>query len=105
METVEQACCVCGYRVYKDIWVAVVGNELACERELTNTRDCCAVVVVKDGVLVGNLPKKTSRICSLLAVSCRVYNRQEASIYTWAVSRFHVLQYASEMLKKSRNHM
>ena len=32
----EMACCVRGYRVYKDTWVAAIGEVLVCSREPTN---------------------------------------------------------------------
>ena len=51
--------------------VAAVGEELACEREPTNTSDRYAVAVVKGGVIIGHLPRK---ICSLFlrggTISC-----------------------------------
>lgn len=77
METFERACCVRGYHVYRHIWEAAVGEELVCQRETANLSDHYAVAVVKDGVIVGHLPKKISRLCSLFirrggAISCRV---------------------------------
>ena len=33
-------CCVRGYHGYKDIWEAVIGEELACDRELDNPSSC-----------------------------------------------------------------
>ena len=37
--TLERSRCVCGYHVYSSIWDATVGEELLCERELSNERD------------------------------------------------------------------
>ncbi len=37
-----------GYHAYKDIWAAVVGEELPCQRERANPRDPFAVAVLKD---------------------------------------------------------
>ncbi len=42
-----------GYHAYKDIWTAVVGEELPCQRERVNLRDPFAVVVLKDEAIVG----------------------------------------------------
>ncbi len=42
-----------GYHAYKDIWTAVVGEELPCQRERANPRDPFAVVVLKDEAIVG----------------------------------------------------
>ena len=49
-----------GYHVYHDIWTAVVGEELPCAREPTNTKDRYAVGVLKDDTIVGHLPKNIS---------------------------------------------
>ena len=45
METYERACCVRGYHIYKDVWKAAVGEELACEREPNSPKDHYAVSV------------------------------------------------------------
>ena len=45
-----------GYHVYKDIWEAVLDEELPCQKELGN---------LADGVVVGHVPKKISSVCSL----------------------------------------
>ena len=51
--------CLRGYHMYKD----VVGEEFVCRRE--NSHDVYAVQVMKDSVVVGNLPRKISPITSL----------------------------------------
>ena len=43
METIEKECCVRGYHVYKNIWDASIGEELACQREPSNGVDCYEV--------------------------------------------------------------
>ena len=43
--------CVRGYHVYKDVWTAVVGEELVWKRG--NSHDDYAVSVIKDSVVVG----------------------------------------------------
>ncbi len=43
-----------GYHTYKDIWTAVVGEELPCQRERANPRDPFAVAVLKDEAIVGH---------------------------------------------------
>ena len=57
MEEIERACCIRGYHIYKDIWEAVVGEELTCERETENTHDRYAVAVKRRGTVIGHLPK------------------------------------------------
>ena len=36
MEACERHSCVNGYHIYKNVWDAVIGEELQCERELDN---------------------------------------------------------------------
>ena len=62
---VERNCCVRGYmyHVYKDFWKAVIDEELECK--CTNSKDRYAVAVFKNGEIVGHLPRKISRVCSL----------------------------------------
>ena len=66
-----------GYHTYKHIWAAVYGEELPCEREAGNRVDAFAVAVMKDGTVVGHVPKKISSVCSLYlrrggSIICRV---------------------------------
>ena len=61
----RRACCVRGYHVYCEIWEAAVGEVLVCEREPQNTMDRYAVAVKRSGTVIGHLPKKMSRVCSL----------------------------------------
>ena len=66
METFQKESCVRGYHIYRELWDAVVGEELECQRERGNATDMYAVAVIKDCTIVGHLPRKISRICSLL---------------------------------------
>ena len=73
----EKSSCVRGYHVYRDIWEAVVDEVLQCERERSNSKDRYAVAVKKDGIIIGHLPCKISRVCSLFrrrggSVCCRI---------------------------------
>ena len=65
MEENEVACCVRGYHVYKTVWAAAVGEVLICRREPTNSADRYAVAVLKEETIIGHLPRKMSKICSL----------------------------------------
>ena len=83
-DTVERACCVRGYHVYKEIWEAAVGEILVCEREPRNAADRYAVAVKKDGMIIGHLPRKVSRVCSLFLrrggiIHCKVTGRRRYS--------------------------
>ncbi len=44
-----------GYHAYKDIWTAVVGEELPCQRERANPWDPFAVAVLKDEAIVAGV--------------------------------------------------
>ena len=65
MEACEISSCVRGYHVYRTIWDAAIGEDLMCEREPSNEHDRYAVAIKKDGVVIGHLPRKISRSCSL----------------------------------------
>ena len=56
---------VCGYHVYKEIRCAAVGEELSCIREVENYCDSFTVAVVRLGVIVGQVPRKISLVCSM----------------------------------------
>ena len=80
----EKACSVRGYHVYREVWEAAVGEVLACEREPRNAEDKYAVAVKKDGTIVGHLPRKVSRVCSLFLrrgghIRCTVTGRRSYS--------------------------
>ena len=47
-----------GYHAYVDIWAAVYGEELPCEREAGNQVDAFAVAVMKDGMVVGHFRRR-----------------------------------------------
>ncbi len=53
--------------MYKDVWAASIGEVLMCEREPHNALDRYAVAVKKTGTIIGHLPRKLSRVCSLFA--------------------------------------
>ena len=66
-----------GYHIYKDIWDALIGEELSCEREGANYADPFAVAIIKDDNIVGHVPRKISTVCSLFlrrggSILCRV---------------------------------
>ena len=73
-----------GNHIYKNVWDAVIGEELHCERELANERNRYAVTVRKDGTIIGHLPRAISRACSLFlrrgnSITCRVTGHRRHS--------------------------
>ena len=57
---VHQFCVVRGHRVYK-LWTPVVGEKLLIDVEEDNDNDPRAVAMLRSGVVVGHLPRKTAR--------------------------------------------
>ena len=43
----------------------MIGEEVECVREPLNENDRYAVVVIKDDIVIGHLPRNISRVCSL----------------------------------------
>ena len=71
--------CVRGYHVYKNVWAAVVGEELVWRKR--NSHDVYAVSVMKDSVVIGHLPRKISPVASLFLLKdgmilCRLLRRR-----------------------------
>ena len=62
-----------GYHAYKDIWAAVYGEELPCEREAGNRVDAFAMAVMKNGMVVGHILKKISSILLFVPMSRRIH--------------------------------
>ena len=65
------------YHVYSRIWDAAVGERLECAREPLNDSDRYAVAIIKHSVIIGHLPRKISRVCSLFlcrggSITCTV---------------------------------
>ena len=87
MEVYERNSGIRGYHVYKYIWDAVIGQELQCKRQPHNGSDRYAVAVKKNEILIGHLPRKISRACSLFLrrgneITCFVtgYRRYSADL-------------------------
>ena len=84
METIERYMVIRGFHVYKTIWDAAIGETLRCKREKDNNSDRYAIAVLQNDVIVGHLPRKYSRVCSLFldtggSISCTVSGRRQFS--------------------------
>ena len=71
-----------GYHIYRDNWSAVIDEELPCEKVLNNLADPFAVGLMKDGTIVGHVPRKISFVGSLFlqrngSIVCRVAGHKE----------------------------
>ena len=56
---------VFGDIVYGTVWNSTIGKFLYCERDRDNARDRYCEAVKKSDIVVGHLPRKISRMCSL----------------------------------------
>ena len=53
-----------GHHVYHTTWTPIVGEVLPVKRELTNAYDRFAVAVLKDGEVVGHIPRALAKTTS-----------------------------------------
>ena len=51
-----------GHHVYKTQWTPIIGEDLCVQIEEPNTFDRFAVAVLKDGVIVGHVPRELARL-------------------------------------------
>ena len=61
----------------QDYLGTAVGEVLICRREPTNSADRYAVAVLKEETIIGHLPRKMSKVCSLFlrrggSIRCKV---------------------------------
>ena len=54
---------ITGHHIYKDIWSPTLGEKLVCEREHGNPHDKYAISVVKNGAIVGHIPRNVAKPC------------------------------------------
>ena len=50
-----------GHHVYKHMWTPYLGERLSLCADVGNAHDCCAVLVMKDGEVVGHIPRHLSQ--------------------------------------------
>ena len=55
-----------GHHVYKRIWTPCVGEQLQLKHEEDSSNDLKAVAIVKDGIVVGDLPRESAKTVWLL---------------------------------------
>lgn len=65
MGTLMVQSCIRGHHVYKSIWTPEHGELVVCKQEFGNIMDPYAVAVVRQGSIVGHIPRKISAICHL----------------------------------------
>ena len=77
----QQNLCICRYHVYREVWEAAVGETFECAMEPGNA---FAVAIEKDGIVIGHLPRKVSRVSALFlkrggTINCTETRRQRHS--------------------------
>ena len=77
-----------------DVWERVMCQRVPhlptaveCQRECGNAADTNAISVIREGTVIGHLPRKTSRMCTLFirrggVIHCRVTGRRYSSNLT-----------------------
>ena len=53
---------VCGYYVYKLVWLLIIGEQLIPEKELASPHNEFAVTMIKDSQIMGHILKNSSQI-------------------------------------------
>ena len=109
MEVCKRNSCVHGYHIYKNVWDAVIGEELQCERELDNESYRYAVAVKKDGTIIGHLPQAISWTCSLFlrrgnSITCHVagHRRYSANLPQGGLEVPCTLRFEGELKKVAK---
>ena len=64
VESYEVESVVRGYHIYKDIWSAAVGTTPPCRQESFSPHDSYTVAIIKDDVVVGQVPRNISVVYS-----------------------------------------
>ena len=59
--TFELESVIRGHHIYKELWTPVIGESLDVQREPSNPYDCSAVSVLRDGTVVGHVPREVRR--------------------------------------------
>ena len=52
-----------GHHVFKETWSPVLGEVVFCERESNNQHDRYAVALLRNGEVVGHIPRNLSKPC------------------------------------------
>ena len=73
----EFNCFITGHHAYKGIWMWGIQEELTYEREPGNQHDEHVVKVLKDGEIVGHIPRLLSKTCTLIFLSGGKFACQE----------------------------
>ena len=81
----EKESVVRGHHVYKVIWTPVIGEELEVRTEDDNDHDQHAVAVVKDGVVIGHMPRLAAEVSWFFlkrggSITCRITGNRKFGV-------------------------
>ena len=81
----EKESVVRGHHVYKAIWTPVIGEELEVRTEDDNDHDQHAVAVVKDGVVIGHMPRLAAEVSWFFlkrggSITCRITGNRKFGV-------------------------
>ena len=81
----EKESVVRGHHVYKAIWTPVIGEELEVKTEEDNNHDQHAVAVVKDGLVIGHMPRLVAELSWFFlkrdgSITCRITGRRKFGV-------------------------
>ena len=87
----EKTSVIRGNHIYKSVWTPFIGEELVVEAEEGNEHDKNVVTVMKDGCVVGHVPRCISEspgsTSNVVAVSSAMLQETKA----WSQPRSHAL--------------
>ena len=81
----EKESVVRGHHVYKVIWTPVIGEELEVRTKDDNDHDQHAVAVVKDGVVIGHMPRLAAEVSWFFlkrggSITCRITGNRKFGV-------------------------
>ncbi len=74
-----------GHHIYKSSWTPVLGEELLLKREEGNQHDEYAVAVLRNGAVVGHMPRCISRVSWFFLrrggkISCKITGKRKLGV-------------------------
>ncbi len=74
-----------GHHVFKDIWTPSIGEVLFAKKDRRNAHDRFAVSLIRDGVVVGHVPREFSKVAWHFlthggSISCEITGRRRRDV-------------------------
>ena len=61
---------ITGHHIYKDVWDPVIGEIIQCRREPSNKYDNNAVMLFKENLTIGHVPRQIAPYCAYILLNC-----------------------------------